>query len=401
LKERPDMLVSGFDLAQLAENAAQRGRQLLSNLQTYLERDYEQRGLPNFGIEKAAEIIGCTSQHLRDREGDGMLPQPRTARVGSLDRRVYNYNEISQIRRLLKRDSSRQVSCARIIFSNLKGGVGKTSHALHLSHYAAREGFRVLVVDLDPQATLTTAFGLVPGLNVGADEDIGPSLTADPKLILRSIQQTRWDDIDLVPAQLSLQYTDWQMLQARDGDQQHLGPLPQRLRQALEQVADRYDLIVMDTPPALGMLSLNAIAAADMILMPITPNFYDIASSVQYFSIVSQLASTYANALRVKQLSLLMTRTDSAPETRTNMTLLNKAYGEFLLTNRMPQTRELQRATGDQMSLYEIEIPRGARETYLKAIDAMNTVNAEIMQHVWQVWRATEMDPRTETRHDK
>lgn len=395
------MLVSGFDLAQLAENAAQRGRQLLSNLQTYLERDYEQRGLPNFGIEKAAEIIGCTSQHLRDREGDGMLPQPRTARVGSLDRRVYNYNEISQIRRLLKRDSSRQVSCARIIFSNLKGGVGKTSHALHLSHYAAREGFRVLVVDLDPQATLTTAFGLVPGLNVGADEDIGPSLTADPKLILRSIQQTRWDDIDLVPAQLSLQYTDWQMLQARDGDQQHLGPLPQRLHQALEQVADRYDLIVMDTPPALGMLSLNAIAAADMILMPITPNFYDIASSVQYFAIVSQLASTYANALRVKQLSLLMTRTDSAPETRTNMTLLNKAYGEFLLTNRMPQTRELQRATGDQMSLYEIEIPRGARETYHKAIDAMNTVNAEIMQHVWQVWRATEMDPRIETRHDK
>ncbi len=91
------MLVSGFDLAQLAENAAQRGRQLLSNLQTYLERDYEQRGLPNFGIEKAAEIIGCTSQHLRDREGDGMLPQPRTARVGSLDRRVYNYNEINNL----------------------------------------------------------------------------------------------------------------------------------------------------------------------------------------------------------------------------------------------------------------------------------------------------------------
>jgi chromosome partitioning protein len=393
------MLVSGFDLAQLAENAAQRGRQLLSDLQTYLERDYERRGLPDFGIEKAADLIGCTSQHLRDKEGDGTLPPPRTARVGSLDRRVYNYNEMSQIRRLLKRDTSRPTSCVRLIFSNLKGGVGKTSHALHLSHYAAREGLRVLMVDLDPQATLTTAFGLVPGLNVGADEDIGPSLTTDPELIRRSIKRTRWDDIDLVPAQLSLQYTDWQMLQARDDDQQRLGPLPQRLCRALEHVADRYDLIVMDTPPALGMLSLNAIAAADMILMPITPNFYDIASSVQYFAIVSQLASTYANALRVRQLSLLMTRTDSAPETRTNMTLLNKAYGEFLLTNRMPQTRELQRATGDQMSLYEIEVPRGARETYLKAIDAMNAVNAEIMQHVWQVWRAAELNSPTEARH--
>lgn len=394
------MLVSGFDLAQLAENASQRGRQLLNDLQTYLERDYERRSLPDFGIEKAAEIIGCTSQHLRDKEGGGSLPQPRTARVGSLDRRIYNYNEINQIRRLLKRDANHPTSCVRLIFSNLKGGVGKTSHALHLSHYAAREGFRVLVVDLDPQATLTTAFGLVPGLNVEADGDIGPSLTTDPELIRQNIKRTRWNEIDLVPAQLSLQYTDWQMLQARD-DSQHLGPLPQRLSHALERIADRYDLIVMDTPPALGMLSLNAIAAADMILMPITPNFYDIASSVQYFAIVSQLASTYANVLRVRQLSLLMTRTDSAPETRTNITLLNKAYGEFLLTNRMPQTRELQRATGDQMSLYEIEVPRGARETYLKAIDAMNAVNAEIMQHVWQVWRATEMAPPVEVRYDR
>lgn len=393
------MFVSGFDLAQLAENASQRGRQLLSNLQAYLERDYEQRGLPDFGIEKAAEIIGCTSQHLRGKEGDGVLPPPRTARVGSLDRRVYNYNEINEIRRHLKRDASRPTSCARLIFSNLKGGVGKTSHALHLSHYAAREGFHVLVVDLDPQATLTTAFGLIPGLNIGADDDIGPSLTANPELILQSIKRTRWNEIDLVPAQLSLQYTDWQMLQARDDDRQRLGPLPQRLRQALDQVAHRYDLIVIDTPPALGMLSLNAIAAADMILMPITPNFYDIASSVQYFAILSQLASTYVNALRVRQLSLLMTRTDSSPETRTNMSLLNQAYGEFLLTNRMPQTRELQRATGDQMSLYEIEVPRGARETYLKAIDAMNTVNAEIMQHVWQVWRTAEIALPVEGQH--
>ncbi len=395
------MLLSGFDLSQLADNAAQRGRQLLSDLQTYLERDYEQRCLPNFGIEKAAEIIGCTSQHLRDKEGDGSLPPPRTARVGSLDRRVYNYNEINQIRRLLKRDANHPSACVRLIFSNLKGGVGKTSHALHLSHFAAREGFRVLMVDLDPQASLTTAFGLVPGLNVGSEEDIGPSLTVDPDLIHHSIKRTRWNEIDLVPAQLSLQYTDWQMLQARDSEVQALGPLPQRLRQALDRVAENYDLIVMDTPPALGMLSLNAIAAADMILMPITPNFYDIASSVQYFAILSQLASTYASALRVRQLTLLMTRTDSAPETRTNISLLNKAYGEFLLTNRMPQTRELQRATGDQMSLYEIEAPRGARETYLKAIDAMNAVNTEIMQHVWQVWRAAEMNSPIEARHGK
>lgn len=386
------MLISGFDLAQLAEHASQRGRQLLGDLQGYLKRSYEQRQLPGFGIEKAAELVGCTSQHIRDKEGDGTLPQPHTLRVGSLDRRIYDYNDINEIRRRLKRDTNPPESCVCIIFSNLKGGVGKTSHALHLSHYAAREGFRVLAIDLDPQATLTTAFGLVPGLNVSPDEDISPSLTSDPKLIAKSVKPTRWNEIDLVPAQLSLQYTDWQMLQGRETNEEVLGPLPLRLRRALEQVAGRYNLIVIDTPPALGMLSLNAIAAADMILMPITPNFYDIASSVQYFSILAQLANAHAAALRVKQLSLLMTRTDSSAETRASISLLHKAYGEFLLTNRMPQTRELQRVTADQMSLYEIEVPRGARETYLRAIDTMNAVNAEILQHLWQVWRAVEME---------
>jgi chromosome partitioning protein len=393
------MRISGFDLAQLTETAAQRGRHLLSDLQIYLDRHYEQRCLPDFGIEKAAEIIGCTRQHLRDREGDGTLPPPRTARVGALDRRVYNYNEMNQIRRQLRRAARRPAVGACLIFSNLKGGVGKTSHALHLSHYAARAGWRVLMIDLDPQATLTTAFGLVPGLNVGSDDDMGPSLTTDPTLILNSIKPTRWHEIDLVPAHLSLQYTDWHLLHADDSDVQRLGPLPQRLRQALALVATRYDLMVIDTPPALGMLSLNAIAAADLILMPITPNFYDIASSIQYFSILSQLASTYAQALQVKQLSLLMTRTDSAPETRANMTLLHQAYGEFLLTHSMPQTRELQRATGDQMSLYEIEVPRGARETCHKALEAMNAVNAEIMQQVGQVWAAAETAPTAERRH--
>ena len=386
------MLITGFDLSQLADNAAQRGRHLLSDLQNYLERDYEQRTLPEFGIEKAAELIGCTSQHIRDKEKDATLPKPRMIRAGVLERRAYNYNDVNKIRRALKRDDYSSGNCARVIFSNLKGGVGKTSHALHLSHFTAREGIRVLVIDLDPQATLTTAFGLMPGLNMHPDEDIGPALTTDPELISRSIKHTRWNEIDVVPAQLSLQYTDWQMLQEREQPGASLGPLPLRLHTALKVIEDRYDLTVIDTPPALGMLSLNAIAAADMILMPITPNFYDIASSVQYFSILSQLASAYTDLLRVRQLSLLMTRTDSSAETRGAISLLNKAYGEFLLTNRMPQTRELQRATGDQMSLYEIEVPRGARETYQRAIDAMNGVNTEIIHNLRQVWRALEID---------
>jgi anion-transporting ArsA/GET3 family ATPase len=166
-----------------------------------------------------------------------------------------------------------------------------------------------------------------------------------------------------------------------------LGPPPVRLHRALKTVEDRYDIIVMDTPPSLGMLALNAIAAANLIVMPIVPHMYDISSSVQYFRILEQVCALYEREINVQRLNILLTKVDASTETLNNIAVINGAYGELILSNRMGLTKELQKSASDQVSIYEIDQPRGSRDTYNRAIMMLDGVNAEILLAVRQLWQ--------------
>ena len=188
-------------------------------------------------------------------------------------------------------------------------------------------------------------------------------------------------------ARLALQYSDWRLSQPEERQNEILGPPPVRLHRALKEIEDRYDLIVVDTPPSLGMLSLNAIAAANLIVMPIVPHMYDISSSVQYFRILEQLCALYEREINVQRLSILLTKVDASTETLNNIAVINGAYGELLLSNRMGLTKELQKSASDQVSIYEIDQPRGSRDTYNRAIMMLDGVNNEILLGVRQLWQ--------------
>ncbi len=138
--------------------------------------------LPEFGIERAAQLAGCTASHIRNLEGRGDLPEPRLVEAGSTQRRIYNYNEVTRIREIIGKRPVRPSGAhgVRVVFSNLKGGVAKTTMSLHFAQYLAREGYRVLLVDADPQATITGAFGFIPDLDLGDGDDLFPALTEAP-----------------------------------------------------------------------------------------------------------------------------------------------------------------------------------------------------------------------------
>src|SRR5918996_919777 len=197
-----------YDFKTLCRNAAERGEQMQKRLLDTLGARHNIKTLPEFGIERAAELAGCTANHIRNLEAREEIPKARTIKAGSTDRRIYNYNEINGIKGIIGTRPSRPegTGTLRIVFSNLKGGVAKTTMSLHFAQYAAREGYRVLLIDVDPQATITSA---------------------------------------------------------------------------------------------LGMLSINAICAANMIIMPITPHMYDISSSIQYFKILEELCNLYGREINV------------------------------------------------------------------------------------------------------
>ncbi len=135
------------------------------------------------------------------------------------------------------------------------------------------------------------------------------------------------------------------------------------------------------------MLALNAIAAANLIVMPIVPHMYDISSSVQYFRILEQICALYEQEINVQRLNILLTKVDASTETLNNIAVINGAYGELILSNRMGLTKELQKSASDQLSIYEIDQPRGSRDTYNRAIMMLDGVNAEILLAVRQLWQ--------------
>lgn len=350
---------------------------------------HTEKTLPKFGIERAAQLAGCTANHIRNLEARGDLPEPRTVESGTIQRRVYNYNDVNKIRDFIKKRPNRPdgASPVRVVFSNLKGGVAKTTMSLHFSQYVAREGFRTLLVDADPQATTTGAFGFIPDLDFNDGDDLFSSLIEAPELIEQAIKPTHWNNLDLIPARLVLQYVDWKLSQPEERNNQLLGPPPVRLHRAIKTIEDRYDIIVIDTPPSLGMLSLNSIAAANLIIMPVAPHMYDISSSVQYFKILEQICELYEKEINVQRLNVLLTKVDNSTETMNNIAVINGAYGELILSSRMGMTKELQKSASDQISIYEIDQPRGSRDTYNRAIMMLDGVNAEILLAVRQIWQ--------------
>jgi len=206
-----------------------------------------------------------------------------------------------------------------VAVANFKGGVGKTSTCAHLAMSAALDGYRVLIIDLDSQGSMTsimggqvedewqTAFPLLAkdfgnhlevenqrcvakgGAPVEFDETIKEALKVSPRNL---IQETHWPNIDLIGAQLNLYWSEFQVPVWRM--QSRSWPLWDALTNALdsEGILDDYDIVLLDTPPALGYLTINALAAADILIVPMGASFLEFDSTGRFFDM---LYSTFAS----------------------------------------------------------------------------------------------------------
>ena len=150
-----------------------------------------------------------------------------------------------------------------LAIANQKGGVGKTTTTVSLGGLLAREGHRVLLLDLDPHGSLTSYFGLDPdGVENGVYNLFQQRGAVDP---LPLVQPTRFDGISLLPASMALATLDRQL-----GSQEGMGRI---VANALQQLQDRFDYVLMDCPPMLGVLMVNAIAACDRLVIPVQTEF--------------------------------------------------------------------------------------------------------------------------------
>jgi chromosome partitioning protein len=141
---------------------------------------------------------------------------------------------------------------------NIKGGVGKTSAAVNLSYLAARDGWRTLLWDLDPQAAATYLFRIRPRIKGG-----GTALVSGRRAIDAEIKATDFPGLDLLPADFSYRHMDLMLDDAKRPTRQ--------LKRMLKPLAGEYDLVVLDCPPSLSLVSENIFQASDLLLVPLIP----------------------------------------------------------------------------------------------------------------------------------
>jgi cellulose biosynthesis protein BcsQ len=154
---------------------------------------------------------------------------------------------------------------------NVKGGVGKTSTAVNLAYLSAAEGRRTLIWDLDPQAAATFLFRIRPKVKGGSDK-----LVRGRKSISDAVKGTDFENLDLLPADFTYRNMDIDLVDR---------PRPTRtLRRLLAPLAREYDVVILDTPPSLSLVSENVLHAADLVLVPIIPTVL----SVRTFDQLSQ-----------------------------------------------------------------------------------------------------------------
>jgi chromosome partitioning protein len=357
------------------------------------------KGLRQFTSVEVADFIGVTQNHIKKLHLEGKGPEPQ---VTSSGRRSYTAEQMLELRHYLDKhgrsDFKRYVPHRRgkeelqvISVVNFKGGSGKTTTAAHLAQYLALTGHRVLAIDLDPQASLTSLHGIQPEL------DRNPSLYEalryddERKSIRELIRPTNFPGLDIVPANLELQEYEYETPLAASNKNSQEGRLFfTRISNALKEVDDRYDVVVIDCPPQLGYLTLTSLTASTAVLITVHPQMLDVLSMSQFLLMLGGILESIKGAgatVRLKWFRYLVTRYEPTDQPQAQMVgFLQALFNKRMLRNQMLKSTAVSDAGITKQTLYEVEKAQFTRSTYERAIDSLNAVNAEIAALVHAAW---------------
>ena len=350
-----------------------------------------QKSLRQFSLAEVAYFLGVTQSNIKKLHLEGKGPEPTTSSSG---RRSYSGQQMLELREYLDkhgrsgkkryvphRQPGEDIHVVSVV--NFKGGSGKTTTAAHLAQHLALRGHRVLAIDLDPQASLTALHGIQPEL------DEVPSLYEtlryddERRSITEVIRSTNIPNLDIVPASLDLQEYEYDTPVALTSKDPQAGrAFFTRISEALKEVDDRYDIVVIDCPPQLGYLTLTALTASSSVLITVHPQMLDVMSMSQFLLMLGGIMKTIRDAgaqMNLKWFRYLVTRFEPTDSPQKQMVgFMQAMFPGQMLQSHMVKSTAISDAGITKQTLYEVERAQFVRATYDRAMDSLNAVSDEI-----------------------
>lgn len=252
---------------------------------------------------------------------------------------------------------------ARIIsIANQKGGVGKTATAANLGICLYQLGRRVLVIDMDPQGNLTLSLAAGDGIDQTVADALLDHKAALPRIEIFSDERGR---MDLVPTSLALASAEAALMNKLGREL--------RLRDQLAKVAEEYDFILIDTPPSLGLLTINALVAAQMVLIPTEARFFSLQGLQMLQGSIDEIL--YINP-HLKVLGILLSKYDKRlGEEKTVAQYLRDNWGELVFETSVGTNSKILEAASTGIPLTQL---RGSQ----RAVDAYRELAQEVLSRV-------------------
>lgn len=380
--------VTADDLVRLADKSGV----MLQRIRDSMLEPHPRKPVPVYPSNKLQHLCQIDKTRMAYLLKRGDLPQGVQDAPGKMRR--FSLGEAIQWAKATLQPMPRPAGKRGKVFAigNFKGGVTKTSTAMILAQgLSLRRGRKVLIVDLDPQGSTTTLFGINPHAEIDSDQTILPIVEGKKSDLKGVPMKTYWDNLDLIPSSTDLFNAEFYLpAKVHAGDAEFR--FWEVLHNGLEPLTEEYDYIILDTAPTLSYLTINALFAADSVIVPVVPDTLSLASMVQFWSLFSDLVSGIKkfkdkDGQKVfDYIDILITRMKNKPAASLVRDWIIKTYGEHVLPVQIPETELAASTTTTFSTVYDMPNYEGSAEAYRRICDPYDQLVDIIDQKTCQLW---------------
>lgn len=380
---------------------AERLSEALEHMSKLFLAPKEEKTLRSFATPEVAELLRVSDGYLRKAHFDGRIPE---VEQGANNKRLYTAENIIEIRHILAQNAKdplqflpgRRPGDKLQIWStvNFKGGSSKTTTTISLAMRLAMRGYRVLLLDSDPQASLTTFFGYQPEIDFRKGGTLYDAIRYNDGDSVRVpivdvLKKTYFPNLDIVPGGIMLSEFETETPMALSRGEQPV--FFNRIRDSLRQVEDDYDIVLIDCPPQLGYLTMSAVCASTSLLMTIIPERVDLASASQFLTMASgvlEVLHTNGGIGAYDNFAYLLTRFDTAISTQQDLSeWMRELLGDSVIKTPFVKSSAVSEAGLSQKTIFEVDLSAVKnRKTYERALESVIGFSNDIEIMIQNSW---------------